>query len=149
MKKIKHKNSFESIAVRLVFLCIFFCSFRAISQQFNIDRYNVIDGLGQSTIFTVCEDKRGLIWLGTDGGGISIFDGKNFKNLTQKDGLKNDFITRIIESSDGNIWFTNYNEGISQFDGINIKNYNEENGLALNNVIDIYEGNDSIIPIVN
>jgi ligand-binding sensor domain-containing protein/two-component sensor histidine kinase len=54
--------------------------------------------------------------MGTRGGGLSRFDGVNFKNFTTKDGLQNNYILALAEDKYGNIWVGS-NAGLSRFDG--------------------------------
>src|SRR5690606_22143084 len=74
-----------------VILSLFICH-SSFSQQYNLHNYNVDDGLAQSQVFAITEDVRGYIWMGTRGGGISRFDGLQFKNYSTKDGLINDYV---------------------------------------------------------
>jgi len=46
-----------------------------------------MDGLAHNTVNRICVDPHGFMWLGTDGGGISRFDGKGFTNFSVEDGL--------------------------------------------------------------
>lgn len=50
------------------------------SQIFPYKKYTEADGLAHSTVFRIMQDKRGFLFFSTDNG-ISIFDGKSFKNF--------------------------------------------------------------------
>ena len=43
------------------------------------------------------EDRSGNIWLGTEGGGASVFDGESFTHYTQNEGLANNSVWSILE----------------------------------------------------
>ena len=45
-------------------------------QQNNFISYNVREGLPNSSIMKIIEDRRGFLWLGTNGKGICRFDGR-------------------------------------------------------------------------
>src|SRR5688572_12604585 len=47
----------------------------------NFRNYSVREGLAQSQINKVFIDSRNILWVGTYGGGISVYDGTSFKNL--------------------------------------------------------------------
>lgn len=49
--------------------------------------YTRMDGLAHNTVNRIYVDPYGFMWLGTDGGGISRFDGKGFTNFDAEDGL--------------------------------------------------------------
>jgi ligand-binding sensor domain-containing protein/serine phosphatase RsbU (regulator of sigma subunit) len=79
------------------------------SQDFvtDIESYTVVDGLSQTTINIIFQDSRGFLWVGTQGG-LSRYDGYNFKTyspqLHRKNAISSNFITSIAEDKSGNIW---------------------------------------------
>lgn len=73
-------------------------------------------------------DKKGILWFGTWGGGLSRFDGKTFKNYTTDDGLPGNIINAIEIDKQGIMWIGT-NKGVSRFDGSRFKTYNRMNGL--------------------
>ncbi len=49
-------------------------------------------------------NRNGKVWFGTEGG-ISVYDGKDFRSLyCCVKGLIDNTIDRMIEDKDGNIW---------------------------------------------
>ena len=108
------------------------------AQQYNFKTYSVKHGLAQSQVFALCQDSKGNLWIGTNGGGVSKFDGKAFKNFTTKDGLSNNAIWSILEDQKGNLWFAT-ERGISKFDGKTFKNFTTKEGLSHNLVWSILE----------
>ncbi|MCH8318731.1 MAG: hypothetical protein IIA88_09605, partial [Bacteroidetes bacterium] len=98
------------------------------AQQYNFTKYSVQEGLPQSVVFSICQDRRGYIWFATDGGGVSRFDGMSFKNFTEKDGLCNNSVRDIYEDNSGFLWFLTY-RGISRYDGMQFTSYTEKDGL--------------------
>jgi len=60
--------------------------------------------------------------MGTRGGGITRFDGTDFKTYTVKEGLINNYIFCIKEDAQRNLWIGT-NNGLSHFNGILFKNY--------------------------
>ena len=93
-----------------------------VAQQYNFHNYSVKDGISQSQVYCMLQDNRGYLWMGTRGGGITVFDGINFKILTTKEGLPNNNILSIKQSKNGHIWIGT-NNGLSEYDGISFKNY--------------------------
>ncbi|MDC4224203.1 MAG: hypothetical protein MPW15_08235 [Candidatus Manganitrophus sp.] len=73
-------------------------------------------------------DAKGIKWFGTWGGGLSRFDGKNFKNYTTADGLAGNIVNAIEIDKQGVMWIGT-NKGISRFDGKSFKNFNMMSGL--------------------
>lgn len=70
------------------------------------------DGLSSDYVKSIAEDKRGYLWLGTNGGGLSRFNpaDKTFRNFQTKDnkGLVNDYISVIFMDSRNRLWIGTY-----------------------------------------
>jgi ligand-binding sensor domain-containing protein len=116
-----------------VILLAYFVGPLIVFAQFNITTYSVVDGLAQSQVYAMLEDSRGFIWMGTDGGGISQFDGKKFKNFSKKDGLSDNRVLAIYESKKGNIWIGTKN-GLCIYNGIKFEDIEieEEQEIEVN-----------------
>src|SRR6185369_8311928 len=54
---------------------------------------------------SICEDKKHNFWVGTEGGGLLLFDRTKgvFQQMTTKEGLPNNAILRILEDNKGNL----------------------------------------------
>ena len=63
------------------------------------------EGLSNNSVRTILEDKSGNLWFGTNGGGISKYDGTSFTHYTEKEGLISNAIVSIFEDKSGNLWF--------------------------------------------
>lgn len=84
-------------------------------QSLFFKTYTTDNGMPQNSIFSIMQDSKGFIWLGTEAG-ASKFDGKFFKNYSAKDGLFSGTVRAIHEDQDGQIWFGIIN-GLAKFDG--------------------------------
>ncbi|MEL6251857.1 MAG: two-component regulator propeller domain-containing protein [Bacteroidota bacterium] len=91
------------------------------AQQKGFSTYSLKDGLPQSKITTLLEDSRGALWIGTQSGGISRFDGKQFITYTNQDGLINNHILSLFEDNKGILWVGTI-AGISLYDGREFSN---------------------------
>ncbi|MBI4647722.1 MAG: PAS domain S-box protein [Bacteroidia bacterium] len=101
--------------------------------------YNTEQGLALSSILSGCIDHLGNLWFGTDGGGVSRYDGKKFTNFTTTQGLANNVVNSIFEDKNGNLWFGT-NGGVSRYDGKSFTTFTTEDGLAgINYVVSIVE----------
>ena len=68
-------------------------------------------------VFGICEDSQGNIWVGTGGGGLTRYDGKEFQWFTTKDGLSDNTVRSICESRTGLLWIGTWGGGICIYDG--------------------------------
>ena len=99
--------------------------------------FSTEDGLAYSAISCGWQDKKGQLWFGTYGGGISRYDGTGFTTFNTEQGLAGSEITCIGEDNDGNLWFGTTNNGLSRYDGIGFITYTTANGLADNTISSI------------
>lgn len=77
----------------------------------------------------------GVLWIGTDGGGLNKFDpasGK-FTYFTEKEGLPHNTVNGILEDKAGNLWLST-GKGLAKFNPQNqtFRNYDEQDGLQSN-----------------
>ena len=88
-------------------------------------------------------DETNHIWIGTWGGGLSLFDTQThtFRNFTTQDGLPGNFILALKQDPSGNIWIGS-NKGLSRFDGKTFTNYSKLNGLIGEFIFSIEFGSD-------
>jgi ligand-binding sensor domain-containing protein/signal transduction histidine kinase/AraC-like DNA-binding protein len=88
-----------------------------------------------SVVFAIHEDKASRFWVGTDVGGLLLFNRKthNYARYTEENGLPSNTVLNILEDNKGFIWFSTYS-GISKFNpqSKTIKNYYSSDGLQCN-----------------
>lgn len=110
----------------------------------NFSSFNQLIGLKNKNVRSIYEDKKGNLWFGTEGGGVSKYDGQNFTTFTQTQGLGNNDITSIVEDHYGNMWFGTWGGGISKYDGKTFTNFTIKEGLSsdhVNNILTDRMGN--------
>ncbi|MCP4216058.1 MAG: PAS domain S-box protein [bacterium] len=86
--------------------------------QVSFDRINVEQGLSQATVLSVCQDRRGLMWFGTEDG-LNKYDGYNFviyrNNPDNPHSLSDDYIDTIYEDSSGTLWIGTAGGGLNKY----------------------------------
>ena len=65
--------------------------------------YGVEDGLIDNGVTDLLSGRDGNVWIATKGG-LSRFDGSEFKNFTTDDGLSSNRIRCLFEDSHGHLW---------------------------------------------
>ncbi|MDO9188166.1 MAG: two-component regulator propeller domain-containing protein [Bacteroidia bacterium] len=129
------------------FLTILFFSLltKVEGQVYNFSNYTVETGLSQPQILAVFQDDDGVMWFGTNGGGITKFDGNSYEYFTDKDGLADNLIYCITKDKKGRI-LIGTNNGLSVYDpftsngtdSTHFKNYTTKNGLSNNRIYTIF-----------
>lgn len=107
-------------------------------QLISIDRQNkkhIIYEIGKP-IRSIYEDRQYNLWIGTEGGGLILFDrksGKITKRYADADGLSNNAVLNILEDENGHLWLSTFN-GLSRFDTFSktFKNFYQSDGLQSN-----------------
>ncbi|NRB52146.1 MAG: histidine kinase [Saprospiraceae bacterium] len=103
--------------MRLFFLYItILLHFPLFSQSLSFRQLTVQDGLAQSEVSIVLGDSRGFIWAGTQGGGLSRYDGANFVNFSTRLGLPDNRVNALWEDEDGRLWIGTDN-GLAFYEG--------------------------------
>ena len=83
-----------------LFLLYFLTSSLAYSQNKQLRAYTLEDGLPQSQVYALSQDEKGYLWLGTQGGGLARFDGKDFKVYNESNGVASNYIQAIKAAND-------------------------------------------------
>ncbi len=110
---------------RLVVFAIFlFMAGRIYAQNIipRFDNIGVNDGLSQSSVYSIYQDKKGFMWFGT-ADGLNRYDGQNVKiyKISDKKIANSNFIHgNICEDSHGDIWFCN-ETGLFYYDPLDDK----------------------------
>ncbi|NQZ12221.1 MAG: histidine kinase, partial [Algicola sp.] len=73
--------------------------------------------LSHSLITFIHGDSANRIWVGTQGGGLNLYDATtdSFRHFRTSDGLSNDSVNGMLEDSSGQIWLST-NRGLDRFD---------------------------------
>lgn len=106
--------------IRHIIFCLFlglncfgFCQ----TQDYQFQHLSTADGLSQSVVITIHQDKLGQIWIGTRDG-LNKYDGTKFTIYRNQEdnpnSISNNDILSIHEDNDGFIWIGTYN-GLNKY----------------------------------
>ncbi|MEO8146725.1 MAG: triple tyrosine motif-containing protein, partial [Bacteroidia bacterium] len=88
--------------------------------------------LHNNSVRSLCLDKKGTLWIGTNGGGLNRYNKEqdNFTHFTMKDGLINDQIYTLVCDNNGMLWMGT-NHGLCRFNptDYSCKNFTEKDGI--------------------
>lgn len=102
----------------LLIVALLLASGIGFGQQYNFIGRSIEDGLAQSQVWSLYQDEKGYIWMGTIGG-VSRFNGRDFLNFSRDNGLLNNQINDIIGTQDGSIWFATTG-GLNSYEGVHM-----------------------------
>ncbi len=120
-----------------LFLLLFVWVDSVWSQFLPFRTYSIELGLSESVAYTLVQDNRGYIWVGT-GYGLNRFDGKTFKQFYENDGLANNRVNSLFEDRQGTIW-VGTETGISTLYGDSLITPQSVQELGRYSILDIFE----------
>ena len=117
IKKLRIRKRILTNAIFL-FVLIFSTPLFGEEQKIRFDLLSIKDGLSQSSINAVVQDKQGFIWIGTQDG-LNKYDGYSFTTYyhdpEDSTSICDNFIRALEIDSVGNLWIGTDN-GLSKFD---------------------------------
>jgi signal transduction histidine kinase/DNA-binding response OmpR family regulator/streptogramin lyase len=99
------------------------------------DKHHLVYEIGKP-VRAIYEDSKGNFWIGTEGGGLLLFDrgsGKVVTRYSDANGLCNNSVLNILEDGGGDLWLSTFN-GLSRFSPLDktFKNFYQGDGLQSN-----------------
>lgn len=101
-----------------------------------IKNHTVLNGFDCEYIMSLYEDYNGVIWIGTDGGGIYLMENEQLiRKITTEDGLAGNVVFKINQDKDKNYWICT-GTGISCYEKVNNKfvNFTTAEGLGSDSI---------------
>jgi ligand-binding sensor domain-containing protein len=92
-------------------------------------KHNKHSGLGSDYVYQLYPDRKGRIWMATDGGGVCMYGEGRYKRWSAADGLNSQVVYTITEDAKGNIWAATLLKGLYRFDGEKWQEHSHEQGL--------------------
>lgn len=120
-----------------------FLAFSLQAQQYTFINYSTEQGLAQSQVSAMVQDKHGYLWFATFGG-LSRFDGIEFVNFTELDGLIENQLYSVFIDSKNKMWIGGIG-GFSVYNGLSFSKEIFPEAYQSYNVISISESPDGSI----
>ncbi len=109
------------------------------SASLDLKYLDIDQGMNSSYVVSLLEDRAGNLWFGTNGGGVSKYDGVSFYHYTTKEGLSSNNVWSILQDRTGNIWFGTWGGGLCMYDGLSFTHFTEEQGMSNNYIKTVFE----------
>ena len=106
----------------VVFISLYSLIVKAQDDFYATRAYTVMSGLPQSQVLCLLEDNNGYLWMGTHGGGLARFDGREFKVYTTRNGLLTNSVLGLHRDRLNNLWIL-HARGVTKYDGNEFKNF--------------------------
>ena len=106
--------------------------------------YSAANGLSDSHITSICEDRDDNLWIGTDTGGINRFKNGNWTAPVSSDDLSNHNAPSMTEDREGSLWICT-SDGLNQLRDVSLTTYTTKEGLANDYISSIIETPDGSI----
>lgn len=104
-----------------IFLQLILLHFSLFAQELKFSRIGAQEGLSQSVVNCVMQDRKGFMWFGTDDG-LNRFDGYEMlvlKNIPDhKNSLSNNGILALYEDKNGIFWIGTNGGGLNAYDPV-------------------------------
>lgn len=109
----------SSIICLLIFFVILPAILAAGEDGLKFRRLAPEQGLSQSSVNAIAQDRQGYLWFGTQDG-LNRYDGYNFKvyryNPADASSLSDNYIWRLLVDRQGNLWVGTYSGGLNRYD---------------------------------
>ncbi len=128
---------YQRMFLLLILIAIFYPAKNLISQVYNIDfeRISIEQGLSQSSVQAIVQDKQGFLWFATQDG-LNQFNGYDFKvfkhDANDSSSISDDWISSLCVDQTGDIWIGTAGGGLNKYEkstGI-FKQYHHIDSLA-------------------
>ena len=90
------------------------------------------DGLPQSQVRALLEDRRGFLWVGTQGG-VARLGASGFKNFGLAQGLGVGQVRALLEDREGAIWVAQVDASLARIRGSQVQTFGPADGLPAMN----------------
>ncbi len=101
--------------------CLFGCllAVGTHAQDYQLESISVTDGLSQSSVYTLAQDKMGFLWIGTQDG-LNRYDGQNFqvykKDPFDSTSISDNHISQLLVDHRNRLWVGTLRGGLNYFD---------------------------------
>jgi len=88
-------------------------------NDIRFDRISIAEGLSQSTVDCILQDRKGFVWFGTEDG-LNRFDGYSFTvfrhDPQDANSLSNNYVRCLLEDQSGALWIGTWGGGLDRLD---------------------------------
>lgn len=147
---VKKKNMRKIILLTLVLLCIVQKNY---SYPYYVDRLGVMDGLSNTCVLDIAQDKLGFVWFATEEG-LNMLNGNKITSYFKSEANSitgNELNCVLDDPTDSLLWIGTQRSGLNVYDYVNDKfisyvhDENNPDGLITNDITDLIPSHDGNI----
>jgi signal transduction histidine kinase/ligand-binding sensor domain-containing protein len=102
-------------------------------QRMQVFDKTVTQALRHNRVVSLLAGQQDSLWIGTEGGGLTLFKDGRFQNFGAGDGLPNESVRALAQESDGTLWIGT-DGGLAQRRGTSWRSFKTSDGLPANAV---------------
>ena len=116
-------------------------------NNIRFDQIGLEEGLSQSVVNAILQDRKGFLWVGTDDG-LNRYNGYSFTvfkpDADNPESLSDRSVTAIVEDPNGNLWIGTRQGGVNRYDPLSgiftpyLRNEADQNTIASNYVYSLW-----------
>jgi diguanylate cyclase (GGDEF)-like protein/PAS domain S-box-containing protein len=110
--------------------------------------YSTVDGLTQSEVTDIDQDRAGYLWF-TTRRGLNRYDGREFDHYTIADGLRTNDLTALFVDADNSIWVGDARGGIAVIRASRVAHTIEPINNSSTSIMDIVSIGDRIFALAD
>ncbi|MEZ5016949.1 MAG: histidine kinase [Flavipsychrobacter sp.] len=103
---------------------------KGIASMSLVKLHNKAAGTGSDYIYELFADKKGRVWMATDGAGVTMYDGKKYYGWGEEKGMKSKVVYSITEDAMGCIWAATLKDGLLVYNDTVWGVKDKKNGLS-------------------
>ncbi|MBD3638974.1 MAG: histidine kinase [Crocinitomicaceae bacterium] len=108
-------------------------------KEETLKNYQTSNGLTNNHVRCIKADHWDNIWIGTSGGGVSIFQNSPFIKYNTSSGLNANYVYTVLNTKDNNIWVGTEATGVVRLNDTSAITFDEEYGFYSEKVKALYE----------
>src|SRR6185369_9947702 len=92
-----------------------------------LTRYSTREGLPNDSVYEICYDREGSVWVGTEAG-LARFQNERFTTYSKRESILNDAVLAIYEDREGSLWIGAERSGLNRLRDVKFVTYSPNEG---------------------